>query len=295
MRIATAAYAMDPLPSWQAYVDKLHAWVAEAAAQGADLLVFPEYGAMELAAISGQAGDLEASLRAVSDLVPQVDALHAELAARFSVHILAASAPVFDAACHPTRPVNRARLVAPNGVVIGQDKQIMTRFERETWDVVAGGPLRAIETEFGTVGVLICYDAEFPLLGRALIEAGCDMILVPSCTDTWQGYHRVRTGAAARALEGQCITVQSSTTGDCDWCPAVDENRGRAGVFAPQDGGMPDDGVLAFGPPDTSGWSYADIDLAQIRDIRQQGAVRGVAHWPEQIDRIARVEHITTR
>ncbi|MEL6701870.1 MAG: nitrilase-related carbon-nitrogen hydrolase, partial [Pseudomonadota bacterium] len=134
MRIAAAAYAMDPLTSWEAYEAKLTRWIAEATDGGADLAVFPEYGAMELAAISGQAGDLEASLHAVSACLPQVDDLHRSLARRFDLHILAASAPVFDPAFHPTRPVNRARLFAPSGAVGVQDKQIMTRFEREVWD-----------------------------------------------------------------------------------------------------------------------------------------------------------------
>jgi len=294
MRIAAAAYNMTPLASWDEYVSKLTAWVEEASGHGATLLVFPEYGAMELATITGQASALEASLHAVSDLVPAADALHAEIAARFGVYILAASAPVFDPTVHPSRPVNRARLICPSGQVIAQDKQIMTRFEREIWDVVPGGPLKAIETPIGKIGVLICYDAEFPLLGRALVEAGCQIILAPSCTDTWRGYHRVRTGAAARALEGQCITVHAPTTGDCDWSPAVDENRGRAGIYGPQDIGFPDDGILALGAPDSPGWTYADIDLSQIAHIRADGAVLGVAHWPEQSRRIESVETITT-
>ena len=49
MKLAAAAYKMDVLDSWEAYAAKLTAWVEDAAGQGADLLVFPEYGAMELA------------------------------------------------------------------------------------------------------------------------------------------------------------------------------------------------------------------------------------------------------
>ena len=47
MKIATAAYPLDWLDSWAQYEDKLAKWVCDAATQGADLLVFPEYGAME--------------------------------------------------------------------------------------------------------------------------------------------------------------------------------------------------------------------------------------------------------
>ena len=73
MRIATAAYPMDFLESFEAYEAKLRSWVSEAAAAGAQLLVFPEYGAMELATLAGRdvALDLEGSLRAVSDRVPR--------------------------------------------------------------------------------------------------------------------------------------------------------------------------------------------------------------------------------
>lgn len=190
MKIATASYPLDVLPNWAAYRDKLTAWVSEAAAVGSDLLVFPEYGAMELATLAGMeiAGDLEASLFAVADRMPAADALHAHLASQFGVHILAASGPARHELSR--RPVNRARLFAPGGAVGVQDKQIMTRFEAETWDVVPGGPLQLFDTTLGRIGILICYDSEFPLLGRALVDA--DIILVPSVTEALSGYSRVR-------------------------------------------------------------------------------------------------------
>ena len=133
MKIATAAYPMEPLADWDAYAAKLAAWVADAAGQGADLLVFPEYGAMELATLAGldAAADLERALYAVSDRLDRADALHSDLAGRHGVHILAASAPCFDATLG-TRPVNRARLFAPQGGMGVQDKQIMTRLDRKS-------------------------------------------------------------------------------------------------------------------------------------------------------------------
>ncbi len=283
-RVATAAYPMDVLPDWQAYADKLERWVAEAAQADARLLVFPEYGAMELATLAGPeaAADLEASLRAVSDRVAQADDWHSTLARRYGVHILAASAPVFDAALG-VRPVNRARLFAPSGAMGVQDKQIMTRFERETWDVIPGGPLRIWDTALGRIGVLICYDSEFPLLGRAL--SGVDLLLVPSCTEALAGYSRVRIGTMARALEAQCIGIMASTVGICDWSPAVDENVGRGGVFGPPDAGFPPTGVLAEGVLNQPGWTYAQVDLAAVVQVRRAGGVLNRAHWADQSGR----------
>lgn len=284
MKLATAAYPMDFLDDWRSYAAKIGDWVAEAAGQGADLLVFPEYGAMELATLSGAeaAGDLERSLHAVSDRMAEVDGLHSDLAARHGVHILAASAPVFDPELGD-RPVNRARLFAPQGGMGVQDKQIMTRFERDDWGVVGGGPLRIFDTALGKLGILICYDSEFPLLGRALAEA--DVLLIPSCTEARAGYSRVRIGAQARALENQCVTVMASTVGACDWSEAVDTNCGMGGVFGPPDTGFPDTGVLAEGVLNRPGWTYAEIAPQAISEVRANGVVLNRSHWADQSGR----------
>ncbi|WP_101065943.1 carbon-nitrogen hydrolase family protein [Roseovarius salinarum] len=292
MRIATAAYPMEPLTRWGDYAAKIGAWVADAAGQGADLLVFPEYGAMELAMLAGAdaAGDLEAAARAVSARMADADALHAELAARHGVHILSASGPVFDPA-QGAFAVNRAGFFAPGGGRGHQDKQIMTPFERDEWGIAPGGALRLFDTALGRIGVLICYDAEFPLLGRALVEAGAEIILVPSCTEALAGYWRVRVGAMARALEGQCVTVMASTVGDAAWCPAVDENTGTGGVFGPPDTGFPPTGVLAAGNLNRPGWCMAEVDAAAVARVRAEGGVRGCAHWAEQSGRDTQVTH----
>ena len=143
------------------------------------------------------AGDLEASLHEVARHWPHVEHLHLQLARDHGCHILGASGPVFEGG----RPVNRAVLYGPDGRIGHQDKQIMTRFEREDWDVTGAPGLRIFDTALGRIGVLICYDSEFPLLGRVLAEAGAELLLVPSCTDTVAGFHRVRIGAMARALD----------------------------------------------------------------------------------------------
>lgn len=284
MKLAAAAYPLDPVASWADYAAKIGAWVAEAAGNGADLLVFPEYAAMELAMLAGPAAaaDNEASLRAVAGRIDDADALHADLAARHGVHICAASAPVFDSALGD-RPVNRARLFTPTGAVGVQDKQIMTRYERGSMNVVPGGPLRLFDTALGRIGILICYDAEFPLFGRVLRDA--DVILMPSCTEALAGYWRVRIGAMARALECQCVTAMASIVGPAPWCPHVDESTGRGGIFGPPDTGFPETGILAEGEMNRAGWTYAEIDPTAIARVRAEGSVLGRAHWAEQAGR----------
>lgn len=287
MKIAAAAYPLDYFDDFAAYAAKITSWVAEAAAQGAELLVFPEYGAMELGSLGGRAvaADLEACLHEVARWKPQVDALHCDLAARHGLHILGASGPVFLQ--DQPRPVNRATFYGPGGILGHQDKQIMTRFERETWFVDPGQGLTLFDTPLGRIGVVICYDSEFPLLARALVEAGAEILLAPSCTDTFRGFTRVRVGAMARALENQCVVVHAPTVGLCDFCPAVDENIGSAAIYGPPDAGFPENGIFAETPLNTPGWAFAEVSRDAIAEVRRNGGVLNHLHWAEQAERVA--------
>jgi predicted amidohydrolase len=284
MKIAAAAYPLTELADFAAYSAKITQWVADAAGQGAQLLVFPEYGAMELASLGGRdvAQDIEAALHEVARHGPAVDALHCALAAQHGVYILGASAPYFIA----DRPVNRAVFYGPEGVIGYQDKQIMTRFERETWGVAAGQGLPVFDTPIGKIGVIICYDSEFPLLARSLVEAGAEILLVPSCTESYAGFTRVRVGSMARALENQCIVVHAPTVGNCDFCPAVDVNVGAASIYGPPDRGFPADGIFTQTALNVPGWAIAEVSLEAIHELRRDGGVLNHMHWPEQLARI---------
>lgn len=299
MRIAAAAYPLSWFDSFDAYCAKIGAWVSQAADRGAELLVFPEYAAMELASLGGAAvaADQEASLHEVARHHDAVCALHLRLAAQYGVHILGGSGPVFPAdagtqTAAAGRPVNRATLYTPWGIAGHQDKQIMTRFERDDWDVRPGGPLTVFDTALGRIGVVICYDSEFPLLSRALVEAGAEVLLAPSCTETLAGFTRVRVGSMARALEGQCAVVQAPLVGSAPWCAGVEENTGRASVYGPPDAGWPADGILAQSDLDVPGWVLADVSRAQIARTRSDGVVLTHRHWTEQAARIGSVQII---
>lgn len=283
--LAAAAYDLTWFDHFDDHAAKLGTWVAEAAGQGARLLVFPEYGAMELSSLGGRAvaGDLEASLHEVARHGAATDALHLDLARRHDCLILGASRPFFTGA----RPVNRATLYGPEGIIGHQDKQIMTRFEREDWDVVPGAGLAPFDTDLGRIGVIICYDSEFPLLGRHLVEQGAEVLLAPSCTETLAGFSRVRIGSMARALENQCVVAHAPTVGACDFCPAVDMNTGSAALYGPPDIGFPATGIMAETVLNTPGWAVAEVDLEAIRHVRRDGRVLNHLHWGEQAARVA--------
>jgi predicted amidohydrolase len=281
VRVAAAQYPIDELADLSGFEMKLSRWVAEAVGEGAELLVFPEYGAMELTSLAGRkvAADLAASISTMQDVMGEVDALHAALARRHRVHILASSAPLRQT---DGRYANSARLFAPSNGVGIQQKLMLNRFEREKSRIAPGEGLRVFDTAIGLIGIAIGYDAELPLIARALAAAGAEIILVPSATNTLAGYNRMRIAAAARALENQCYVVLSPTVGEARWSPAVDENIGAAGLFAPPDRGLPDDGVIAVGELNRPGWVHAALDLDPLAAVRRSGDVLNFRHWEEQ-------------
>lgn len=277
--VAAAQFPVFSPDSWDEVEALVTRWVADAAAQGAQLLVFPEYGAMSLAHLDAATrSDLHGQIAAMQVHREAWRALHARLAVAHGVTILAGSFPWW---LDDGRYVNRAFLCLPKGEIEHQDKCVMTRFEREQWNISSAAPLKVFDTALGKLAVLICYDSEFPLLARAACAAGAEVLLVPSCTDTLAGYYRVKVGAQARALENQCYVVQSPIVGEAAWSPAVDVNIGAAGVYGPPDRGFPDDGVIALGPLNEPRWLYAVIDPAKVAEVREQGAVRPFRHWPE--------------
>ena len=159
---------------------------------------------------------------------------------------------------------------------------MMTRFENEQWLIKGGKELKCFDTEYGKIAINICYDSEFPLLARKQVEAGCVLILVPSCTDTLAGYHRVKIGCQARALENQCYVVQASLVGDAAWSEAVDVNVGAAAIYTPVDRGFPDNGILSEGTFNAVQWVIAEISPNDCETVREQGQVFNYRDWPLQ-------------
>jgi predicted amidohydrolase len=304
IRIAAAQYPAEHIETWDRFRMKLRRWVSEAADNKAQLLVFPEYGAMELASIverkrtrarraparhtlgslpvtaaeRRERPSLERKANVLQSLLPGYRTFHAELAEQYGVYILASSIPVRgpDGALR-----NTAYFFAPNGTMGLQEKIVLTRWERECWGITGGNQARYFNTDFGPIGIAICYDIEFPLIARAQAEAKVRIILAPSCTSSLRGYHRVRVGARARALENQAYIVQSPTIGDAPWSTAV--NVGAAGIYAPPDLGPKEDGIIIQGSLNLPQWIYADLDLTAIDRIRQNGNLANQEEWASHV------------
>ncbi|MFT3927902.1 MAG: carbon-nitrogen hydrolase family protein [Myxococcales bacterium] len=299
VRVATLAYPIEAHASFEAFQKKQERLVSEACARGAQLLVFPEYASMELGSLRGgtasSAGPraLAGELEDMQGWLEAYRETYRSLAERFGVVISAPSFPerVDEGRANSFR--NRVRVFGPSGVEGLSEKVMMTRFENEHWGIQAGSQQTVFENAWGWLGLSVCYDSEFPLLVRRQVEAGARVMLVPSCTDTLAGYHRVQISCRARALENQCFVVQSVTVGSAPWSVAIDENTGAAGVFGPVDRGFPSDGVLALGAIGEPGWVFADLDLERLNEVRRDGQVRNHQDWQLAGHLVGEVERVS--
>ncbi len=281
VKIATAQYDISFLENWSSYQSKVERWVVEAAEQDAKILLFPEYASMELASLFGEAvySSLSRQLAAMQSLLDDYLDLFRSLAKKYQCIIQSGTFPVkTDSGTYR----NRAYLFMPDGQIDYQDKLMMTRFENEQWLIQKGEELRYFDTEYGRIAINVCYDSEFPMLARKQVEAGANLILVPSCTDTLAGYHRVKIGCQARALENQCYVAQSTLVGDAPWSEAVDVNIGAAAIYTPVDRGFPDNGILAEGKLNAVQWVIAEVSLSACGTVREQGQVFNYRDWPLQ-------------
>lgn len=279
--VAACQYPVEFVGSWSTYSEKVEGLVRAAVEQGAQLLLFPEYACLELVSLfpAHIHGDLQNQLIALQSLLPDYRQFHRQLAHQYGIYLVSASFPV---CLEDGTYRNRAYFCTPDGSLDYQDKLMMTRWERNEWNITSGTEIKVFATQFGMMGISICYDSEFPLIARRQAEMGAQLLLVPSCTDTLHGYHRVRIGCQARALENQCYVVMAPLIGTADWSEAIDINVGAAGFFTPADSGFPVDGMQAMGALNEPQWLIQDVDLSKSTHIRSHGQVANYTDWANQ-------------
>lgn len=274
LKIATAQYSLDPHDSLEEFKSDVEKWVQEASENGARLLVFPEYGSIELVSLLSEEvqKDLAQQLKDIQNFRDDFIQLYVELAKKYDVYIVAPSFPWLET---PDYFVNRAFMIQPNGLYSYQDKQMMTRFEDEYWKVSTPKEkvLNTFDVDGVKVGISICFDVEFPDFARELALEGVQVLIAPSCTEGFAGMNRIHVGARARALENQFYVVVSQTVGEVHYSEAIDRNTGMAAIYSTCDLGFPDDGIIVQGVVNTACWVYGEIDIKLVEDVRNNGHV----------------------
>ena len=171
-----------------------------------------------------------------------------------------------------------AYLCHRDGRVELQRKIHITPHERRDWVIEGGDDFQVFDTDAGRVAIMICYDIEFPELGRIAADQGVDIIFVPYWTDTKNSYLRVRHCAQARAIENECYVAITGSVGNLPKVENLDVQYAQSSVFSPSDFAFPHDAVMAETTPNTEMMMFSDLDLEKLKLVRSEGAVTNLKH-----------------
>ncbi|MDQ3245416.1 MAG: GNAT family N-acetyltransferase [Pseudomonadota bacterium] len=274
VRVATCQLQARAVTGFDDFIGNIEYFVDVAADYRADFVVFPELFTLQLLSCeSNQLSPMEA-IEKLSTYTAKIRDALSDMAMRFNINIIGGS--------HPTRTQkgdikNIAFVCLRDGAVHEQEKIHPTPNERYWWNIRGGDSIDAIPTDCGPIGVLICYDCEFPELARRLADQGARILFTPFCTDSRQGYLRVRYCAQARAVENQCFVVLSGNVGNLPNVDNMDIQYAQSCILTPCDFPFARDGIAAEATENVETLTISDINLADLNWARAEGTVRNLA------------------
>lgn len=284
VRVATVQLQMRQIDGTADFERQIEYFVDVAADYRSDFVVFPELFTLEL--LSAEAKPLppsEGVLR-VAEYTQWFEDFMQPLAIRYNINIIGGTHPTLDA---DGKVKNTSYVFLRDGAVHRQEKLHPTPDEVYWWNIQGGNHLDVINTDCGPIGVLICYDAEFPELARHLVDQGALILFVPFCTDERRGYLRVRYCCQARAVENQCYVVMSGVVGNLPNVENMDIHYAESCILTPSDLAFARDGVAADAAANTETIAFADLKLSDLRVARSAGTTRNLRDRRFDLYRVA--------
>lgn len=271
VRVGALQWQMRPIKEISELLDQMEYFVDVVASYNADFVFLPEYfNAPLMAQFHGQS-DAD-SIRSLATFTGQIREHMVKLAVDYNINIIGGSMPEYR--YHSLH--NISYLCRRDGSWEEQYKLHVTPDEIHYWGLKGGSELKVFETDVGKIGILICYDVEFPELARLLAEQGVKILFVPYWTDTKNGYLRVRRCAQARAIENECYVVITGSVGNIPKISNMDIQYSQSAVFSPSDFAFPHDAIVAEATPNTEMALMVDLDLELIMELRHKGSVRNL-------------------
>ena len=274
VRLATVQLQARAVQDFAEFSRHIEYFVDVAADYRSDFVVFPELFSLSLLSFeTDKLTPMQAIDRLTEHRKPLVEEL-SRLALRYNINIIGGS--------HPTRTGdgdihNVAYVCLRDGSVHAQEKIHPTPNEAYWWKIKGGDSVDVIQTDCGPIGVLICYDSEFPELARRLVDEGARILFVPFCTDSRQGYMRVRYCSQARAIENQCFVVMSGNVGNLPGVDNMDIQYAQSCILTPCDFPFARDGIAAEASENIETLTIADVNLADLTWARAEGTVQNLS------------------
>lgn len=271
VRLGLVQWQMRGYGSMEGLFEQVEFFVDAVAAYQSDFVLFPEFFNAPLMAVFNHLSEAEAA-RELAKFSNEIKERFSKLAISYNVNILTGSMPVVKEG----RVYNIGYLCHRSGKIDEYVKIHCTPDEVKYLGLYGGDRVEAFDTDCGKVGVLICYDVEFPELGRILAEQDINILFVPFLTDTQNAYERVRNCAKARAIENECYVAIAGSVGNLPKVHNMDIQFAQSAVFTPCDFAFPTNGIKAEATPNTEMMLIADVDLDLLTQLNKYGAVRNL-------------------
>ena len=236
-----------------------------------DFALFPEFFNAPLMAAYNHMSEPEA-IRELAGFTDTIIERFSELSVSYNINIISGSMPeMIDGKLY-----NVGYLCKRDGSVERFEKIHVTPDEAKVWGMQTGNIVKTFDTDCGKIGILICYDVEFPELSRLLAEEGMDILFVPFLTDTQNGYSRVKLCAQARAVENECYVAIAGSVGNLPNVHNMDIQYAQSAVFTPCDFAFPSNGIKAEATPNAEMILVADVDIDLLRELHTFGSVHNL-------------------
>ena len=273
VRLATVQLQARAVKDFEDFIRNIEYFVDVAADYESDFVVFPELFTLMLLSSEEKETSPQEAIEILSKWTPKIRKEFARMAMSYNINIIGGS--------HPTRTEdgdiqNVAYVFLRDGAIHEQEKIHPTPNERYWWNIKGGDSIDVIQTDCGPIGVLICYDSEFPELARRLVDEGARIIFTPFCTDSRQGYLRVRYCCQARAIENQCYVVMSGNVGNLPNVHNMDIQYAQSCILTPCDFPFARDGIAAEATENVETLTISDVNLADLAWARSEGTVRNL-------------------
>lgn len=271
VRLGLIQWQMRPYKTLADVLEQVEYFVDAVSGYRSDFALFPEFFNAPLMAENNHLSESDA-IRELAKHTATIVQKFSELSISYNINIISGSMPEI----RDGNLFNVGYLCKRDGTVERFEKLHVTPDEAKVWGMQGGATLQTFDTDCGRVGILICYDVEFPELSRILADEGMDILFVPFLTDTQNGYSRVRHCAQARAIENECYVAIAGSVGNLPKVHNMDIQFAQSMVFTPCDFSFPANGIKAEATPNTEMILIADVDLDLLRELNQFGSVRNL-------------------
>ncbi|MBF2052312.1 MAG: bifunctional GNAT family N-acetyltransferase/carbon-nitrogen hydrolase family protein [Candidatus Sericytochromatia bacterium] len=271
VRIGLVQWQMRTVSSLEGLMENVEFFVDVVSDYECDFILFPEFFNAPLMAQFNDKHESEA-IRLLAEYTEPLRNRFIDLAVSYNVNIISGSMPYING----DKLLNVGYLCRRDGSWESFSKIHITPSEAYAWGMVGGDKVRVFDTDAGKIGILICYDSEFPELARLLAMEGMQILFVPFLTDTQNGYNRVRHCAQARAIENECYVAIAGCVGNLPRVQHMDIQYAQSGVFSPCDFAFPLNGVVTEATPNTEMTLIADVNLDLLKELHFNGSVHNL-------------------